>query len=91
MSKDLNGVSSLSDFKLRGNAKRGKGKSKTTAAILSLLLGGIGVQRFYLGQPGWGLLFFFFAWTFIPAIVAWVDFFRFLFMSDERFDTLYNK
>ena len=40
--------------------KRRKGgnsmKDKTTALILSILLGGIGVDRFYLGYTGMGIL-----------------------------------
>ena len=31
-------------------------KSKTTALILSILLGGLGVDRFYLGYVGLGIL-----------------------------------
>ena len=31
-------------------------KSKTTAIILSVLLGGLGVDRFYLGYIGLGVL-----------------------------------
>lgn len=31
-------------------------KSKTTAIILSILLGGLGVDRFYLGYVGLGIL-----------------------------------
>lgn len=31
-------------------------KDKTTAIILSALLGGLGVDRFYLGYPGMGVL-----------------------------------
>jgi TM2 domain-containing membrane protein YozV len=31
-------------------------KNKTTAIILSLLLGGLGVDRFYLGYTGLGVL-----------------------------------
>jgi TM2 domain-containing membrane protein YozV len=31
-------------------------KTKTTALILSILLGGIGVDRFYLGYTGLGIL-----------------------------------
>lgn len=31
-------------------------KSKTTAIILSVLLGGLGVDRFYLGYAGLGIV-----------------------------------
>lgn len=31
-------------------------KSKTTAIILSVLLGGLGIDRFYLGYTGMGIL-----------------------------------
>ncbi|MGC2857830.1 NINE protein, partial [Novispirillum sp. DQ9] len=34
-----------------------RGKSKTTTALLALLLGGLGVHRFYLGTWGLGLVF----------------------------------
>ena len=37
--------------------KRGNGmKSKTTALILSILVGGLGIDRFYLGYTGMGVL-----------------------------------
>ena len=64
-------------------------KSKSTAAILAFFLGGIGVHKFYLGKGGgiWYLLFF---WTFIPAFVAFIDFFRLIAMGDEEFNAKYN-
>lgn len=31
-------------------------KSKTTAALLSFFLGGLGIDRFYLGYTGMGIL-----------------------------------
>ncbi|MEF9880256.1 MAG: TM2 domain-containing protein [Acinetobacter sp.] len=31
-------------------------KSKTTALLLSVLLGGLGIDRFYLGYTGMGVL-----------------------------------
>jgi TM2 domain-containing membrane protein YozV len=65
-------------------------KSKTTAAILAFFLGGFGGHRFYLGQTGLGFLYLIFFWTFIPAIVAFIDFILFLTMSDEKFNEKYN-
>ena len=63
----------------------GPAKSRITASVLAFLLGGIGVHRFYLGQPGWGLLYLVFCWTFIPGIIALIEGFIFLVSSDEEF------
>lgn len=65
-------------------------KSKTTAAILAILLGGIGVHRFYLNQTGLGLLYLLFCWTFIPLIVSLVDFIWLLTMDENRFNLKFN-
>lgn len=62
-------------------------KSKSTAAILALFLGGFGIHRFYLGQV-WGLLYLLFCP--ISYIIALIDFVRFLCMSDEEFNRKYN-
>jgi len=67
------------------------GKTKTTAGILALLLGGIGVHKFYLGQTGLGILYLLFCWTFIPAIVAFVEGIIYLSMSDADFNAKYNR
>ncbi|MGL4676830.1 MAG: NINE protein [Brevinema sp.] len=66
------------------------GKSKTTAALLALFLGGVGVHKFYLGQTGTGILFLLFCWTLIPVILAFIDFFTLLAMSDEKFHNIYG-
>lgn len=66
-------------------------KNKITTALLALFLGGFGIHRFYLNQTGVGVLMLLFFWTGIPAVVALIDFIRFLVMSDEKFDRLYNK
>lgn len=65
-------------------------KDKTTAAILALILGGLGVHKFYLGQYGMGFLYLLFCWTFVPAIIALVEFIQFLSMTDEAFNAKYN-
>lgn len=48
-------------------------RSPSTALVLTLLLGGLGAHRFYLRQWGWGIAYLLFCWTFIPAIVAFVE------------------
>ena len=65
-------------------------KSKGTAAVLALLLGGLGVHKFYLGRSFQGLLYLFFCWTFIPAVIAFVEFIILLMMSEAEFDAKYN-
>lgn len=65
-------------------------KSKTTATVLCFFLGGIGVHRFYLGQSGLGFLYLIFSWTFVPAVIAVIDFIVLLLMSEETFNQKYN-
>ena len=65
-------------------------KNKGTAAVLALLLGGIGIHRFYLGQSGLGLIYLLLCWTFVPAIIALIDFVVFLAMSEASFNAKYN-
>ncbi len=65
-------------------------KSKFTTAMLALFLGGLGIHRFYLSQNKLGLIYLLFCWTFIPAIIATIDFFVFIFMSENNFNLKYN-
>ena len=60
-------------------------KDRTVALLLTLFLGGLGAHRFYLGQVGLGVVYVVFCWTFIPAIVAFVE----LFLITSRVDA-YN-
>lgn len=60
-------------------------KSKTSAGLLALFLGGIGIHKFYLGQGGMGVVYLLFCWTFIPAIVSFIEAIILLGMSDAEF------
>ncbi len=60
-------------------------KNKTSAALLALFLGGIGVHKFYLGRGGMGVLYLLFCWTFIPAIVAFIEALVLFGMSEAEF------
>ncbi len=66
-------------------------KSKTTAVIVTLFLGGLGGHKFYLGETGKGFLYLIFCWTFIPGILAFIDLISLLLMGQERFDLKYNR
>ncbi len=65
-------------------------KSRVTAALLAFFLGGFGVHKFYLGRIVWGIVYLVFFWTFIPAVVAFVEFIVYLTMSDEAFAEKYG-
>lgn len=65
-------------------------KSKTTAGILALLVGGLGVHKFYLDRPIQGALYLVFFWTFVPAVIALVEAILFFTMSDANFNLKYN-
>ena len=61
------------------------GKSRIVAALLAFFLGGFGAHKFYLRQTGWGILYLLFFWTFVPSIIAFVEFIMLLVMSDDEF------
>ena len=65
-------------------------KSRTTAIILALLLGGIGAHKFYLGSPGWGILYLLFCWTGIPLVVALIEAIIYICTSEENFHRKYG-
>ena len=65
-------------------------KSRVAAILLALFLGGIGIHKFYLGRPGMGILYLLFFWTFIPAVVAFVEAIIYLTMSDSAFAAKYG-
>jgi TM2 domain-containing membrane protein YozV len=70
--------------------KSSSSKSKLAAGLLALFLGGIGVHKFYLGQSGMGILYLCFCWTFIPALIGFIEGIIYLTMSDEDFAEKYQ-
>lgn len=66
-------------------------KSKIAAGVLAILLGGIGVHKFYLGQTGMGFLYLCFCWTWIPTIVGLIEGIIYLTQTDEEFESKYCK
>jgi TM2 domain-containing membrane protein YozV len=65
-------------------------KNYVLTIVLALFLGGIGVHRFYLGQTAAGVLMLIFFWTFIPAIIAFIDVIRYLVMGESEFHRRYS-
>lgn len=64
-------------------------KSKTTAALLALFLGGLGIHYFYLNKPIPGIVFLVLCWTWIPALLALVQAIMMFTMNDEQFNAKY--
>lgn len=78
---------------LKGNRAGGApigDKNRIAAVLFALFLGGLGVHKFYLGQVGQGVLYLIFCWTFIPAIVAFIEGIVYLTMTDEKFAQKYG-
>ncbi len=66
-------------------------KSKVTAGVLGILLGGIGVHKFYLGRWGWGIIYLLFCWTYIPAVIGFIEGLIYLFSNDESFAVKHDR
>lgn len=65
-------------------------KDRIVAGMLALFLGGLGIHHFYLGNTLLGILYLLFCWTFIPALVSFVEGIIFLCTSASSFDAQYN-
>ena len=60
-------------------------KSRVAAGLFGILLGGLGIHKFYMGKIGVGLIYILFCWTGIPAIIGLVEGILYLTVSDEKF------
>lgn len=65
-------------------------KSRSTAIVLALLFGGIGLHRFYLNKPISGFFYFVFCWTFIPAFIGFLEAISFLTTSEKEWAMEYG-
>ncbi len=65
-------------------------KSKVTAGLFALFLGGIGGHKFYLGRPLAGVIYLLFFWTLIPAFIAFIEGLIYLTMGDDAFRRKYG-
>ena len=69
-------------------------RNKLVAALLAFFLGVLGVHRFYLGRIGSGIVMLLLTCTVVGMLVtgpwAFIDFIRYLIMSDRDFDRRYG-
>lgn len=66
-------------------------KDKNVAGIFALFLGGFGLHRFYLGQPGRGIFYLMFCWFPLTWIIAIIEALFFFSMTPEEFNDRYNR
>ena len=69
-------------------------RNKTTAALISLIAGTFGVQFFYLGRIGLGVLMCLLTFNGYFQVAAFIGFINFIILltkSDEEFNRKYNK
>lgn len=66
------------------------GRNRIAAALFALLLGSLGIHKFYLGRIGQGILYVLFCWTFIPTIIGFIEGILYLTMSDAEFAQKYG-
>ncbi len=60
-------------------------KNKIVAGVLGVFLGAFGIHKFYLGKTGAGILYLLFCWTYIPAIVGFIEGVVYLASNDYNF------
>jgi TM2 domain-containing membrane protein YozV len=66
------------------------GRNRLTAALFAIILGGLGVHKFYLGNIREGIVYLLLCWTFLPAIIGFVEGIIYLTMSDAAFEQKYG-
>src|ERR1700709_2740466 len=86
----LCGVRQPMAYGLPLGANSPSGRNRVAAALFALLLGGLGVHKFYLGKIGQGVLYMIFCWTFIPTIVGFIEGIIYLTKSDQEFAAEYG-
>lgn len=63
-----------------------KKKSKAAVTLWGIFLGGFGAHKFYMGSYGWGLVYLFTFWLWIPFCIAMVEWIRYVCMTDVEFE-----
>lgn len=62
------------NYYINTNIQNKKKVNKIAYVLLAFFLGGFGGHKFYSGKIGTGILYLIFSWTFIPSIIAFVEF-----------------
>ena len=65
--------------------------NKLVAALLAIILGGLGIHKFYLHKPAQGIFYLLFCWTGLPMLIGFIEGLVYLSMSESNFAWRYNK
>ena len=65
-------------------------RERWIAVQLAVFLGWFGAHKFYLGQPGWGVLYLLFSETGIPGFIALFEGIYYLLLGYDGFHAKYN-
>lgn len=63
----------------------GQPRSRIVAGVLAVVAGGIGLHKFYLGRPGWGIVYILLIWTGISVVLGLIEGIYLLTMREEAF------
>jgi TM2 domain-containing membrane protein YozV/ribosomal protein L40E len=73
-----------------GFATTPSGKTRLAAALFAILLGTLGIHKFYLGRMVWGIVYILFCWTGLPTLAGLIEGIIYLTMTDEAFAKKYG-
>ena len=71
------------------NSYNKRAVNKVAYVLLAFFLGGIGAHKFYSGKIGTGIVYLIFSWTFIPSIIAFVEFIIALTKTSDEYGNIY--
>jgi len=74
-----------------GTRQKESKPNRVITAIFALVLGGLGIHRFYMKKIISGILYLIFCWTFIPIIISFIEAIVYLCQSDESFEKTLQK
>lgn len=77
------------NYYINTNIQNKKKVNKIAYVLLAFFLGGFGGHKFYSGKIGTGILYLIFSWTFIPSMIAFVEFIIALTKSSDENGEIY--
>jgi len=66
-------------------------KSKVVAGVLGILLGGLGIHRFYMGHIGLGIVYLLLCWTGIPGVLGLIEGIMYLVKDESEFQAVVDR